>query len=150
MAVHRSAARGGGGGGPSAYSARVPDDAPIRVAICDDSLGFPMLVRAWLRADARFQDVGIADCGERLKDLVAAEKPDMVLLDLVLPDVDDPAPLVRVLHELHAPIRVVLASSMSEDALSRAAGAAGVDGFVHKSAGPDVLLGALHRAAVSP
>jgi DNA-binding NarL/FixJ family response regulator len=122
----------------------------IRVAICDDSLGFPVLLGSWLRANDRFEVVGTVDCGERLKDLVAAERPDVVLLDLVLPDVPDPPTLVRDLRESHPPVRVVLMSSMVEDELAREAEAAEVESFMNKSATADLLYATVLRVAEAP
>ena len=124
-----------------------PATGAIRVAICDDSLGFPVLLGAWLRSDERFEVVGTVDSGERLKELVAAERPDVVLLDLVLPDVPEPPALVRALRESHAGVRVVLMSSMVEDELRHEADAAGVEAFMNKSATAGVVYDTVHRVA---
>ena len=129
-------------------------DAPpadvVRVAICDDSLGFPYLVSAWLESDPRFVRVGLADAGEPLKTLVAAEKPDVVMLDLVLPDVVDSSVLVRELRRLHPRVRVVLVSSLAEDALAAAAASAGVEAYLNKSATAEALCDLLYRVATAP
>ena len=117
----------------------------MRVAVCDDSPGFPMLVSAWLETDARFASVGVAHAGERLRALVAAEAPDVVVLDLLIPDVPDPPALVRELRQLCDGIRVVMVSSLPEDSLAGAAASAGADAFLNKSASPDTLLELLHR-----
>ena len=119
----------------------------IRVAICDDSLGFPVLLGAWLRADARFDVVGTVDTGERLKDLVSDQRPDVVLPDLVLPDVPEPPALVRDLRARHDGVRIVLMSSMVEDELAREAKAAGVEAFMNKSATADVVYATVGRVA---
>ena len=124
-----------------------PAARAIRVAICDDSLGFPVLLGAWLRSDTRFEVVGTVDCGERLKELVTAERPDVVLLDLVLPDVPEPPALVRELRARHAGVRVVLMSSMVEDELRHEAEAADVEAFMNKSATAGVVYDTVHRVA---
>ena len=110
-------------------------------------MGFPMLVGAWLGGDPRFEVVGTVDAGEPLKRLVAAERPDVVVLDLVLPDVDEPGVLVRDLRAVHPGLRVLLVSSAVEDVLEAAARDAGSDGHARKSSAPDVLLDAVERAA---
>ena len=124
-------------------------DTAIRAAICDDSLGYPMLVRAWLDADGRFEVVGTAATGAAIKELVAAERPDVVVLDVVLPDVDDTAQLVESLRERHAAVRIVLASSLPEDKLAGVAERAQVQGWVGKSAGPEATCAAVARAAAA-
>ncbi len=123
--------------------------APYRVLICDDSLGFPTLVRTWLRDDGRFEPVGLATGGEQAKRMIAAERPDLLVLDLVLPDVPDTPALVAELRELHPPLRIMLVSSLQMEALENAADAAGVDGVCNKGATADELTGRLYDVATA-
>jgi DNA-binding NarL/FixJ family response regulator len=125
----------------------VPDDAPIRVAICDDSLGFPTLVRTWLRNDGRFDVVGMATGGEQAKRMVAELRPDAMVLDLVLPDVADPAVLVEELRAAHPPLRIMLVSSLHAEALEHAAQDAQADGVCNKGATPEELVARLYAVA---
>lgn len=107
---------------------------PLRVLVCDDSLGFPTLVRAWLREDGRFVVVGLAAGGEQAKAMITEQRPDVLLLDLVLPDAPDPTVLVAALRALHPPVRILMISSLHDDALESAAVAAGADGYCNKAA----------------
>jgi DNA-binding NarL/FixJ family response regulator len=120
---------------------------PLRVLVCDDSLGFPALVRAWLNNDERFTVVGLARGGEEAKEMVAASHPDLLVLDFMLPDSDDPAVLVSALRALHPPLRIVLISSLRMEELSAAARSAGVDGVCNKAATAQELTDALYAAA---
>jgi two-component system OmpR family response regulator len=122
---------------------------PFRVIICDDSLGFPALVKAWLAADERFVVVGMASGGERAKELIAQERPDLLVLDLLLPDVPDPPALVARLHEIHAPLRVMLVSSLRMEELRNAGEAAGTEGVCSKGASAEELTGALYAVATA-
>jgi DNA-binding NarL/FixJ family response regulator len=119
----------------------------LRVLVCDDSMGFPALVAAWLDDDARFDHAGTAQTGTELLDLAHTTPADVVLLDLVLPDVDNPAALVRQLHDLLPGVKVVLVSSLAAAELERAAAAAGADGWVHKAITARDLTDALCRVA---
>lgn len=120
------------------------------ILICDDSLGFPALVRTWLANDGRFTVVGLATGGEEARRMIAQERPDLLLLDLVLPDVADAAELITALRELHPPLRVLLISSLRPDELSAAAAAARADGVCHKSATAQELTAALYEVASAP
>jgi DNA-binding NarL/FixJ family response regulator len=122
---------------------------PIRVLICDDSLGFPTLLQTWLRDDGRFEVVGRATGGEQAKTLVADESPDAIVLDLLLPDVPDPPTLVRDLRALHPGLRVLIISSLARDLLEEAATAAGADGWVNKGATATELTNQLYAVASS-
>jgi DNA-binding NarL/FixJ family response regulator len=104
----------------------------VRVLVCDDSLGFPALVASWLGADERFEHVGTADSGRALLKLVETTPADALVLDLVLPDVENPGALVRTLRERVPGLKVLLVSSLQRAELARAADAAGVDDHLHK------------------
>lgn len=122
-------------------------DDRLRVLICDDSLGFPTLLRTWLHEDGRFAVVGTATGGERAKALVAAERPDAIVLDVLLPDAPDSAALVGELRTVHPGLRVLLVSSLHEDALREAAAAAGAEGWCNKGATATELADRLYAAA---
>ena len=104
----------------------------VRVLVCDDSLGFPSLVASWLQADERFEHAGTADSGRALLRLVETTTADAVILDLVLPDVENPGRLVQTLREKLPGVKVLLVSSLQEAELARAADAAGADDHLHK------------------
>jgi DNA-binding NarL/FixJ family response regulator len=122
----------------------------VRVAICDDSLGFRALVRAWVLRDDRLELAGIAEDGKQLERLVASSRPDVVLLDLVLPDVEDPVALVAALRAAQPELRIVLASSLVAGELERAAASAGVEGFANKATTGPELCDQLCRVARQP
>lgn len=119
----------------------------FRVLICDDSLGFPTLVQTWLREDGRFDVVGLATGGEQAKRMVAEERPDLLVLDLVLPDAPDSPALVGVLRALHPSLRIMMVSSLHAEALANAAAAAGVDGVCTKAATARELTDRLYAVA---
>jgi two-component system capsular synthesis response regulator RcsB len=119
----------------------------VRVVICDDSLGFPSLVRTWLRDDGRFDVLGMAPGGEATKELVAEHHPDALVLDLVLPDAPDPGALIRELRTLHPALRIMMVSSLRLEELRHAAEAAGADGVCGKGATAQELADALYAVA---
>lgn len=118
-----------------------------RVLVCDDSLGFPTLVQTWLREDGRFEVVGLAKGGEEAKRIVATERPDLLVLDLLLPDVPDTTVLVRDLRVLHPGLRIMLISSLQMERLEAAAAAAGVEGVCNKGASAAELADRLYAIA---
>jgi DNA-binding NarL/FixJ family response regulator len=118
-----------------------PDLAPIRVLIVDDH---PM-VREGLRSmlePAGCVVVGEAATGEHALQAVVALGPDVVLLDLELPDLDGLAVLERL--KALAPGVAVLVITMHDDpALVRRAIVSGASGYVLKGVGRRELLSAL-------
>lgn len=77
--------------------------------------------------------------------LDAGLRPDTVILDLDLPDVDGMDGLLRLRAAVEAPVMIV--SSMTEDRLIAAAIAAGAAGFVPKHAGRETFRAAFETLA---
>jgi len=114
-----------------------------RVLVVDDE---PQLTRALaINLRARHYEVDVAADGRAALDLAAHRHPDVVLLDLGLPDLDG----VEVIRGLRGwtqiPIIVLSARQDSEDKVE--ALDAGADDYVTKPFGMDELLARL-RAAV--
>src|SRR5262245_20314183 len=83
---------------------------PVRVVVVNDNPVFRLGVRAALAAHATIRLVGEAANGRGVVHLVRSVRPDVVLLDVPLPDRDGPA----VVGELAAHAAVVMLSSESE------------------------------------
>src|SRR5262249_37766495 len=118
-----------------------PAPAPLRVLIVDDH---PM-VREGLRSmlePAGVEVVGEAGTGEDALRLAATTAPDVVLLDLELPDVDGLAVLQR-LRTLARVARVLVITMHDDPALVRRAVEGGASGYVLKGVGRRELLSAL-------
>ncbi len=107
-----------------------------RVLIVDDE---PQILRA-LRINllARQYDVVIAADGAEALHAAATHKPDLVVLDLGLPDIDG----VEVIRKLRTwtPIPIVILSGRMESAAKVAALDAGADDYVTKPFGVEELL----------
>src|SRR5262249_32990706 len=118
-----------------------PERASVRVLIVDDH---PM-VREGLRSmlePAGVQIVGEAGTGEDALRAASAGEPEVVLLDLELPDLDGRA--VRRQLKAQAPDMAVLVITMHDDpSLVRRAVEAGASGYVLKGVGRRELLAAL-------
>ncbi len=118
-----------------------PDPAPVRVLIVDDH---PM-VREGLRSmlePAGVCVLGEAGTGEDALRMAAALGPEVVLLDLELPDLDGLAVLER-LKAIERPMAVLIITMHDDPALVRRAVEGGASGYVLKGVGRGELLSAL-------
>lgn len=118
----------------------------IRVAVADDH----RVVRVGLeQLLATFDDVELvasADGGEAAVDQVGAQKPDVLLLDLSMPDLDG-IEVTRRVAVASPSTRVVLFTSFSDrDQIVRALDA-GAIGYLLKDAEPEAIHEALRAAA---
>ena len=108
----------------------------IKVLVVDDE---PQILRALrINLRARGYDVAVAACGAEALHVAAAQQPELVVLDLGLPDLDG----LDVIHGLRGwtavPIIVLSGRSGSSDKV--AALDAGADDYVTKPFGVDELL----------
>jgi two-component system, NarL family, response regulator LiaR len=120
---------------------------PIRVLIADDHA----VVREGLRTFLDLQDgievVGEAGDGEEAVREAERLRPDVILIDLVMPHLDG----VQAMHELRARVpgaRAVVQTSFLEDERLLPAIRAGAAGYLLKSVQPQELARAV-RAAVA-
>lgn len=118
----------------------------IRVLLVDDQ----ELVRAGLRVilEARedLEVVGEAADGGQVADLVAATRPDVVLMDVRMPTMDGIA-ATRALAAAGSPARVIVLTTFDVDDHVLAALRAGASGFLLKDVRPDELASAIRVVA---
>lgn len=118
---------------------------PIRILIADDHVLVRSGVRALLAADPDLEVVGEAGSGEETLRLAASLEPDLVLLDVTMPETSGIV-TARRLKEAH-PDLVVLFLTMHEDEdLLHEALSTGAAGYVIKRAEPAELLQAIRAA----
>jgi DNA-binding NarL/FixJ family response regulator len=113
------------------------------VLIVDDHAGFRSFARRLLEADG-FNVLGEAGDGAAAIRAVQDLKPDVVLLDVVLPDVDGFTICAR-LHESETPPTVVLTSSRDVSTYRRRLRDTRARGFIPKSELTGAALAALAR-----
>lgn len=121
------------------------DDHPIRVLLCEDSLGFRMLASAWLEDAVDMDLVGVAETGAEAIRLAAELKPQVALLDHLLPDADS-STLVSSLRDAAPGIAIALVSGMPNELLAAEAERAGVEAFCSKASEPSGFLEIVRQA----
>lgn len=106
-----------------------PDGQPIRALVVDDEPNLAELVATALRYEG--WDVRTAHDGRSAVDVARTHDPDVVVLDMMLPDLDGLAVLRRIRERgCHAPVLFLTAKDAVED---RVAGlTAGGDDYVTK------------------
>ena len=118
----------------------------IRVLLVDDQPVVRRALRGRFQLEPDLQVVGEASTGREALTLAQTLTPDVVLMDIEMPDMDGieaTAALRRV-----APQSIVVALSIYDDAQTRGrAQAAGVVAFVEKRGATDRLLAAIRLAA---
>jgi DNA-binding NarL/FixJ family response regulator len=107
------------------------DDRSVTVLIVDDHPSFRASARTLLEAEG-YEVVGEAEDGESALRAVAELHPDLVLLDIQLPDLDG-FEVAERLKELDERPAVVLTSSRDGKDYARCIECSGAKGFVAKA-----------------
>ena len=118
----------------------------IRVVVVDDHDIVRRGLADLLSTSNDIELAGEAADGVAAVDVVAAVAPDVVLMDLSMPELDGVGATQRIV-EADADARVVVLTSFADDRHIADALRAGAIGYVLKHAGPDELLDAIRAAA---
>ena len=118
----------------------------VRVVLVDDEARVRVGLRMVLTAEADIEVVGEAADGGSAVEVVEATEPDVVLMDVRMPDVDGIEGARRVLARCPG-VRVVVLTTFDEDEYVEAALRAGVSGFLLKVAPPERLIDAVRTVA---
>ncbi|HJZ45707.1 MAG TPA: response regulator transcription factor [Roseiflexaceae bacterium] len=127
---------------------------PIRVLVVDDHLVVRRGLATLLLAFNDLQLVGEAQTGAEALALCATAQPDVVLMDLLMPEMDGVA-ATQAICERYPNIQVIMLSSCDEYDLIRRALAAGAEGYLSKNSSSDDLAVAIRmsqagRARLAP
>jgi DNA-binding NarL/FixJ family response regulator len=103
----------------------------VTVLIVDDSAQFRVLLRDLVAAESDLQVVGEAADGAEAIHLALELRPDIMLLDLVMPQINGLEVLKRIKAE-RPEIKVIIVTMHTEEAYRQAAEASGADAFLLK------------------
>jgi NarL family two-component system response regulator LiaR len=118
--------------------------APIRVLITDDHAILRKGIRALLSTEADMEVVGEAANGVEALAQARALRPDVILMDLVMPEMDGIEATRRITAELPGVHVLVLTSFAADDKVFPAI-KAGALGYILKDTGPADLVQAIRQ-----
>lgn len=119
---------------------------PIRVLLVDDHAVVRTGLRGFLGLYEDIEVVGEAENGRRGIELTLELAPDVVVMDLVMPELDGISAIASVRAERPA-TQVVALTSFADDDKVTAALEAGASGFLLKDADADAIADAIRAAA---
>lgn len=118
------------------------ENKKIRILIADDNDEFCIILKDYLNNEESFEVVSIAKNGIEALKLINQNKPDLVILDIIMPHLDG----LGVLEKLNlnkdtelAP-KVIVLSAVGQDKITQSAIKLGVDYYVLKPFDMDVFI----------
>ncbi|MEM7500445.1 MAG: response regulator transcription factor [Pseudomonadota bacterium] len=119
----------------------------IRVAVIDDQAlvrgGFTMVLNHQSDIDV----VAEAGTGLAAIDVAREHRPDVVLMDIRMPEMDGLEATTRIVEEADWPVRVLIVTTFDPDEYIYKALRAGASGFVLKDTRPEDLVAAVRIVA---
>ena len=113
-----------------------------RVLIADDQTLFRTGLARLLDEDPRVEVVGQAVDGADAVERAVGLKPDVILMDLKMPNVDGVEATRRIVAE-HPEIKVLILSTFDADSYVLQALRAGASGYVLKDSQPDAIVSSI-------
>jgi DNA-binding NarL/FixJ family response regulator len=124
----------------------MPGSAPIRVLLVDDHAMVRRGMRDFLELHDDIEIVGEAVDGGDAIEQAGALRPDIVMMDLMMPGIDGIEATARIRADFPE-VEVIALTSFVEEARVLAAIEAGAAGFLLKDAEADELAAAIRAAA---
>ena len=119
----------------------------IRIVIVDDSSFSIAFIRDIFDRNG-LKVVGEAGTLEEVKEVVKAQKPTLVTMDMTLPGTDG-LECTRAVHEIDENIKVIVVSSMMDEEIVKEAKKNKVSAYVQKPVDADELMTTINRVMAS-
>jgi DNA-binding NarL/FixJ family response regulator len=119
--------------------------APIRIMLVDDHAVVRRGLRGFLELIRGFEVVGEAENGREAVAAATRLQPDVVLMDLVMPEMDGLAAIAAIKEE-HPGIEIVAVTSFIEEEKVTSALEAGASGYLLKDADAEEVAAAIRAA----
>jgi len=119
---------------------------PIRVLLVDDHLVVRKGIRALLATELNIEVVGEAENGRIAVAEAARLQPDVILMDLVMPEMDG-IEAIRQIKEGQPKARILVLTSFAADDKVFPAIKAGALGYLLKDSGPEELILAIRQVS---
>ncbi|SPF54605.1 stage 0 sporulation protein A [Candidatus Desulfosporosinus infrequens] len=117
----------------------------IKIIIADDNHGFCQMLQNYLQGQEDLNIVGVAYNGLEAWELIQTQEPDLIILDLVMPNLDGLGVLERINARttMKRP-KIIMLTAFGQESLTNEAMSLGVDYFILKPFDMDILSKRIH------
>jgi two-component system, NarL family, response regulator LiaR len=118
----------------------------IRIVIVEDHPLMRQALQMAVEAEPDMQVIGLAAQGQAALQVMADNRPDLVLLDLLMPHMDG-FEVIRRLTSEYPEVKILVVSSVTEPDKILLAVSSGADGYLNKDADRPELIAAIRAIA---
>ncbi|MDP2966554.1 MAG: response regulator transcription factor [Pelolinea sp.] len=116
----------------------------IKVVIADDHAVVRAGLRTLLKSEPGFELLGEAASGFEVIELVKNTSPDVLVLDISMPDLDGIA-VTKIIKSTTSKTKILILTVHEDDAMAREAIESGASGYILKHAAESELINAIRR-----
>nr|WP_246494176.1 response regulator transcription factor [Streptomyces zagrosensis] len=121
----------------------------MRIVLADDEHLVRTALRAIVDSEPGMSVVGEARSGAEVVPLVRELRPDIVLMDVRMPEIDGIRATEQILRTMPSPPRIIVVTTFENDSYVYDALRVGASGFLLKRSGADDLIRAVRLVAAS-
>lgn len=122
----------------------------IKVAVADDNREFTNIMEEYLTQQPDLDLVGVAYNGEQILNIIADKKPDVVVLDIIMPHLDGIGVLER-LNDAGLPRpKIIMLTAFGQESITQRVMELGADYYVLKPFNMDVLVNRIRQLVLAP
>ncbi|MDF2522410.1 MAG: two component transcriptional regulator, LuxR family [Clostridiales bacterium] len=121
-------------------------NAVIRVLVVDDIISFRERFCEILSCDEKIEVVGAASTGKEAVEIALIEKPDVILMDLVMEDDNAGIEASQKINEMFADIKIIISTVLDDDETIFNAFQSGAVDYLLKNSKPEEVINAVHAA----
>lgn len=107
------------------------DKETIKVLIADDNKEFCELLREFFRNEKEMKLVGIANNGQEALEMIEKHKPDVVILDIIMPHLDGIGVLEKLSGNKERP-KIIMLTAFGQESITQRAIDLGADYYILK------------------
>ena len=121
----------------------------IKVAIADDNREFVGIIQEYLAGQKDLELVGVAYNGEQILTIIEDKKPDVVILDIIMPHLDG----IGVLESLQGlrgkRPKIIMLTAFGQESITQRVVELGADYYILKPFNMDVLASRIRQLATT-
>lgn len=121
----------------------------VKVFLADDNKEFCELFRDYLATHDDLDLVGVAHNGMEVLDLVEETRPDVLVLDIIMPHLDGIGVLERLVRDETGRPKVIMLTAFGQEAVTQRVVSLGADYYVLKPFSLDVLADRIRQLGLS-